>query len=306
MSIEKVSIIVPCYNQAQYLDEALQSVLDQTYIDWECIIVNDGSTDNTEEVVQKWVEKDSRFIYLYKENGGLSSARNAGLEVAKGDYIQFLDSDDFLDKTKLKLSLQQIDLEKDKGVKVAISNFRMFVDNPLNTSVPYCNLKEELFNFESLLYQWEESFTIPIHCGLFDATLFNVFRFPENLKAKEDWVMWVSLFREDCQATFIDKPLALYRRNPTSMQHTKDMLPDFLKACGYFKIFLKEEEFYKFSLHLISRYYKSNEHYKSKWKSIKKSNSYQTGLSVKKGLKKAGVLKLVKRLFPFLLKLKSK
>ncbi|WP_374360648.1 glycosyltransferase family 2 protein, partial [Cloacibacterium sp.] len=73
-----ISVVVPCYNQAQYLDECLQSVLNQTYQDWECIIVNDGSPDHTEEIAKNWVEKDTRFIYLSKENGGLSSARNAG------------------------------------------------------------------------------------------------------------------------------------------------------------------------------------------------------------------------------------
>jgi glycosyltransferase involved in cell wall biosynthesis len=306
MSMPKVSIIVPCYNQAQFLDEALQSVLDQTYQDWECIIVNDGSPDNTEELAKKWVEKDNRFVYLKKENGGLSSARNTGLEAAKGEYIQFLDSDDCIEKTKLELSLQQLNVTKDKDVKVAISNFRMFIDNPLNTSAPYCNLKEELFNFESLLYHWEEPFTIPIHCGLFDATLFNIFRFPENLKAKEDWVMWVSLFREDCQAVFIEEPLALYRKNPDSMTMTKNMLPDFIKACDYFRQFLSEEEYHKFSTVLISRYYNLYEVFKYRLNSTKCSNSYQTGLMIKKILKTMRVLELFKRLFPVILKFKSK
>ena len=91
-----ISVIVPCYNQAQYLDECLQSVLDQTYQDWECIIVNDGSPDNTEEVAKNWVEKDSRFKYFYKENRGLSSARNLGIEKSIGKYLFFLDSDDWL------------------------------------------------------------------------------------------------------------------------------------------------------------------------------------------------------------------
>lgn len=75
-----ISIIVPCYKQAHYLGEALQSVLEQTYENWECIIINDGSPDNTEIVAKKWIEKDVRFRYLYKENGGLSSARNAGIK----------------------------------------------------------------------------------------------------------------------------------------------------------------------------------------------------------------------------------
>lgn len=301
-----VSIIIPCYNQAQYLDEALQSVLDQTHVSWECIIVNDGSVDHTEEVAKKWVVNDSRYIYFYKENGGLSSARNLGLKNAKGDYIQFLDSDDFLNKRKLELSLKELNCSNDKDLKVVISNFRMFVDNPVNTSVPYCNLNSQAFNFESLLYKWEELFTIPIHCGFFDSSLFKSFRFPENLKAKEDWVMWVSIFDKDCKAVFIDEPLALYRRNPDSMQNTEDMHPDFIRACNYFSSYLTIEEFHKFSLALISRYYKSNEDFKNRWIATKNSNSYQTGLMIKKGLKNIGVLNLFKYLFPHILKLKSK
>ncbi len=301
-----ISVIVPCYNQAQFLDEALQSVLAQTYVNWECIIVNDGSPDHTEDVAKKWAAKDNRYIYLYKKNGGLSSARNSGLEKAKGNYIQFLDSDDILDSTKLELSLQQLESAKNDEVKVAISNFRMFVDTPENATAPYCNLNNQLFNFESLLYQWGESFTIPIHCGLFDSSLFKDFRFPENLKSREDWVMWVSIFHKDCQAVFIDEPLALYRRNIESMTMTKDMLPDFIKACDYFKSYLTEEEFYNFSILLISRYYRSNDVLKCKLRAVKDSNAYQTGLLIKKVLKTMGILNLSRRFLPVIFKFKSK
>lgn len=289
-----VSIIVPCYNQAQFLEETLQSVLEQTYANWECIIVNDGSLDHTSAVAKKWVAKDSRFIYLYKENGGLSSARNAGLEAANGLYIQFLDSDDCIIKTKLELSLQYLNLAQNKGVKVAISNFRMFVDNPLNTFAPFCNLNEQLFNFESLLYQWEEFFTIPIHCGLFEASLFKSFRFPEILKAKEDWVMWVSLFHQDCEAVFINEPLALYRRNPDSMTITKNMLPYFLSAHQYFKNILSEEEFNKLSVVLISRGYRASIYYKTRLNDAWQSNTYKSGNFIKKFLRRLGILKLAK------------
>ena len=87
MAMPKVSIIVPCYNQAHYLDESLQSLLDQTYTNWECILVNDGSPDATEEIAKQWEARDSRFVYLYKENGGVSSARNLGIATAKADFI---------------------------------------------------------------------------------------------------------------------------------------------------------------------------------------------------------------------------
>jgi glycosyltransferase involved in cell wall biosynthesis len=306
MNSIKVSIIVPCYNQAQYLDKALQSVLEQTYTHWECIIVNDGSLDNTEQVSKNRVAKDSRFVYLEKENGGLSSARNAGLEIVRGEYIQFLDSDDFIDKRKLELSLQQLNSVTNKDIKVVISNFRMFVNTPEKTYDPYCNLNSQLFNFVSLLYQWEESFTIPIHCALFDFSLFKSFRFPEDLKAKEDWVMWVTLFHKGCRTIFINEPLAYYRRNQDSMMMTKDMLFDQLKAYEYFKGILSEEEFHRLSLVLISRYYKSNEELKHKLRVIKESNTYQTGLMIKKILNSIGVLKILRKLFPIILKLKAK
>ncbi|UMQ40262.1 glycosyltransferase family 2 protein [Chryseobacterium sp. Y16C] len=100
----KISIIVPCYNQAQYLDECLLSVLEQSYTDWECIVVDDGSPDNTEETAQKWIEKDSRFKYLKKENGGVSSARNFGIENANGEWILPLDGDDKIGNQYLELA----------------------------------------------------------------------------------------------------------------------------------------------------------------------------------------------------------
>jgi glycosyltransferase involved in cell wall biosynthesis len=304
-STPEISIIIPCYNQAQFLNAALQSVLDQTYNNWECIIVNDGSSDHTEEVAKKWIEKDSRYIYLYKENGGLSSARNGGLDMVKGDYIQFLDSDDCIAKTKIEESLRQFNLVENEEIKVVISNFRMFVDNVINTTAPYCNLNNQFFTFESLLYQWGESFTIPIHCGLFNSSLFKDFKFPEHLKAREDWVMWVSIFHKDCKAVFIDKPLSFYRKNPDSMTMTKDMLPDLIKAVEYFRNILSPAAFNQLSVVLISRYYKKNDALKLQLHAVKKSNSYQTGLMIKKILKTLGLLNLFKRLFPVVLKFKS-
>jgi glycosyltransferase involved in cell wall biosynthesis len=298
-----VSIIVPCYNQAQYLDETLLSVLEQTYTQWECIIVDDGSSDNTALIAEKWKYKDNRFIYLYKENGGLSSARNLGLGVAKGAYIQFLDSDDCIEKTKLELSLQQLNEAKGREVKVAISNFRMFVDNPSKTRAPYCKLHSELFHFDSLLYNWEELFTIPIHCGLFNSSLFFSFRFPEHLKAREDWVMWVSFFHTECKVVFIDQPLALYRKSSESMTMTADMLPDLLSAYCFFKNLLSEEESNKLSIVLISRYYRSSMYFKVKLASICESNTYRSGNFIKKLFRKIGILNISKQGFQKILQL---
>lgn len=100
-----VSIVIPCYNQAQYLEEALQCVSDQTHTNWECIIVNDGSVDSTEAVARNWVAKDARFVYVYKKNGGVSRARNYGIENSKAAFILTLDADDKYEATFLEKAL---------------------------------------------------------------------------------------------------------------------------------------------------------------------------------------------------------
>ena len=119
----KISIIVPCYNQAQYLPECIQSVINQTYTDWECIIVNDGSPDNTEEIALEWVSKDLRIKYLKKENGGLSSARNAGISIAKGKWILPLDADDRIANEYLERAFVIMETKSDVGLIYAKASF---------------------------------------------------------------------------------------------------------------------------------------------------------------------------------------
>ena len=104
-----VSIIIPCFNRSNLLGETIESVLSQTYSKWECIIVDDGSTDNTPEVARKYADSDGRFIFLNRPKEspkGAASCRNVGIEIAKGDFIQFLDSDDLLHPEKLKIQLE--------------------------------------------------------------------------------------------------------------------------------------------------------------------------------------------------------
>lgn len=96
---EMISIILPCYNQGIYLGEALESIIKQTYRNWEAIIVNDGSSDCTEEVALEYVAKDSRIHYFAQENKGVSAARNLGIEKALGKFVLPLDPDDMIAPT---------------------------------------------------------------------------------------------------------------------------------------------------------------------------------------------------------------
>lgn len=95
----KVSIIVPVYNVSAYLEKCLTSLINQTLEDIEIIIINDGSTDDSQHIIDKYINMDKRIRSFTKENGGLGDARNYGLEMAKGEYIGFVDSDDYVDKT---------------------------------------------------------------------------------------------------------------------------------------------------------------------------------------------------------------
>src|SRR5690625_1981300 len=107
-----VTVIVPVYNVEKYIKKCLLSIQDQTYKNFECIIVNDGTQDRSMDIARKTVGKDPRFIFYNKNNGGLSSARNFGLKYARGEYIAFVDSDDYVDKNFLKLPLEKILEEK--------------------------------------------------------------------------------------------------------------------------------------------------------------------------------------------------
>lgn len=119
-----VSVIVTCYNYAHFLPDALESVLQQSIADWECIIIDDESTDNTPDVAARYAIADPRFKYIRQSNTGLAGARNTGMRIARGRYFQFLDADDKI--APKKLELQTSFLESHKDVDIVYGNFYFF------------------------------------------------------------------------------------------------------------------------------------------------------------------------------------
>lgn len=230
-----ISVIVPCYNQAQYLDECLQSVLDQTYENWECIIVNDGSPDNTEEVAKAWLVKDKRFRYIYQENSGVSAARNNGIENSNGEWIQFIDCDDKIASNKFSIS-QEYFLEYD----IIVSNYFYFSKD--NFFVGFNELTESDFTYKFLLFNWDHQVALPIHCPIFRKKLANK-NFLTFLKAKEDWIFWLDFFKNKPNVKFINNALAFYRNNTNSVtKNSKLMIQQDVEAHLYIYSFLNEEE----------------------------------------------------------------
>lgn len=121
MNHPKVSIVIPAYNVEAYILETLRSLLSQTFSDFEVLIVNDGSTDRTAEVIKPFIQNDSRFKLLHKTNGGLSSARNFGIHQAKGNYIALLDGDDLYLPDKLATHVEVLDRNPSVGVVYSAS-----------------------------------------------------------------------------------------------------------------------------------------------------------------------------------------
>lgn len=124
---EKISIIVPVYNVEPYLRQCLDSVVNQTYRNLEIILVDDGSPDNCGTICDEYAAKDKRIHVVHKENGGISSARNAGLAICKGDYISFIDSDDFVSPYFIEVLYHGIELYNSDISSLRYSEF--FIDN---------------------------------------------------------------------------------------------------------------------------------------------------------------------------------
>ena len=120
----KISIIIPMYNVEKYIRRCLDSVQNQTFKDWQAICVDDGSPDNSGKIAEEYAAKDSRFIVVHKENGGLSDARNAGMKKASGKYITFLDSDDFIHPQTMEIAYNAI--EKNKSDVASFAYDRLY------------------------------------------------------------------------------------------------------------------------------------------------------------------------------------
>lgn len=219
----KISVIIPCYNQAAFLRDAIDSVLAQTYTNWECIIINDGSTDDSETVALGLVEGDDRFIYKAQANKGLPGARNAALDLCSGEYIQLLDADDALHPQKLEQHIALINqsgLQKDALI-VSYSEYcygehnDIYINHPATVN---CRLpKGEPLQY--LVESWENKLSITPNSFLFSANLFFLkgIRFDEAITTCEDIDCWIRILLLKPYILFLAEVLAYYRNTPGSL-----------------------------------------------------------------------------------------
>ena len=200
-----VSVIVPCYMQAQYLDEALQSVLKQTYPYWECIIVNDGSPDDAEEISSYWIKKDNRFKYLYQDNKGLCSARNNGIRNATGEYILPLDADDKISPDYLRRAMKAF--SEDNALKVVYCEAEKFGDASgfwKRASFSLKNLSRTNMIFCSAFFRKDDWTEV----GGYDVNMIYGF---------EDWEFWISILKNGGKVKCLNEVGFFYRIKKDSM-----------------------------------------------------------------------------------------
>lgn len=236
-----ISIIIPCFNQGRFLNEALDSICAQTYNNWEGIIINDGSTDNTEEVALYYCNKDSRFKYIQKENGGLSAARNTGIASAKGEFIQLLDADDLIEPDKLLSAIEFYQTDQPANV-IVYSSMRYFEhDEPLkilgrNNFLAHVELKADddlsaqidVINLRNICV---------ISAPLYPREIFNkIGDFDENLTSLEDWDFHIRCLNAGIKFHHFYKSnsLTLIRLHDTSMMSNQKLLDE-----NFYKLVLK-------------------------------------------------------------------
>ncbi len=239
-----VSIIVPTYNRAHLLGRAINSVLCQTFKDWELIIIDDNSNDNTIDIINNFLNKGQKIIYikLDKNSGGASLPRNVGINIAKGDYIAFLDSDDEWLPEKLEKQVNLfLKLEKDVGI---VYTGAFFIDQNKNIRIKRAIDKGFIYEKElsynpvgspSRVMVRSECFK---NCGLFD----------DSLLCAEDWDMWIRISK-NYKVEYIDIPLVNYIESSDSISINFNKL-----IIGYKKLWEKHNIF-KSDRYIISNNY---------------------------------------------------
>ena len=240
-----VSIIVPCFKQADFLPETLESVINQSYDNWECIIIDDGSPDNTGEIASLYCHKDSRFRYLRTENHGLASARNTGIINTTGEYILPLDSDDIIGRQYLEKAI--IYYTEHPDCKLVYCRARLF-------GAENCEWNLEEYSYDSMLW----------HNMIFCSAIFKRKDYsktqgynPNMVFGWEDWDFWLSLLDKNDEVHRLDDVLFYYRIKEHSMSkslttHKKEI---YKQICEnhihlYKDILGRELEFYSESMRL--------------------------------------------------------
>lgn len=228
-----ISIVVPVYNVAPYLNLCLESIANQTYTHFEVLLINDGSRDNSKDISLEFVKRDNRFKYIEQQNAGLSAARNTGILNATGEFITFIDGDDFIEHNYLE-ELYHTALKNDS--EIVVGSYKKFNEEDNNYYIHVFDYREEHYKHRELIeniaqierrgIEFETSWGTLFHKRLFKNVLFPVGKNIEDTRTN------YKLYMESCKTSYIHKDLYVYRIRKGSLINTitENLLTDVLEA----------------------------------------------------------------------------
>lgn len=226
-----ISIIVPVYNVAPYLRSCLDSIVAQTYVDWEMILVDDGSTDESAKICDAYASQDARVCVVHQGNGGPAKARNVGLSMAKGEYVAFIDSDDLLHAQYLEILLRAI---REQGADIVQSSYVLLSENDrvqytgghLSQPLP-ASYQVKAFSghdaIASMLYQCEMD-SSPIK--LFRRGILQENTFPEQFVAYEDLYAFLDVYARCTKTCWVNVPIYFYFKRMDGTLNTWSLRDD--------------------------------------------------------------------------------
>ena len=213
-----ISVIVPVYNVEKYLSKCIQSIINQTYKNLEIILIDDGSQDNSSKFCDEYSLKDSRISVIHKKNGGLSSARNVGLSNAHGDYITFIDSDDWIDQNMISTLFNIINQEKSD---ISICNYFLAYNEEIQIQKDKIEIKN-FSNIEALKKLYDEKLKIVMTiacCKLFKREFFNNINFPDGRIHEDEFTTYKLLYKAE-KISYTNKKFYYYRQRKDSIMNS--------------------------------------------------------------------------------------
>lgn len=233
----KISVIIPVYNIEKFIERCVNSIINQTYKNLEIILVDDGSTDNSGKICDEFAKKDSRIIVIHKSNKGLSDTRNIGIEKATGDYLSFIDGDDWIEKDTYEQFLLN-----NKEINADLIVFGMSIDyEDGTTKIKYLPQKEILDNKKGLIYLNSFKNIEVSSCNkIYKKELFSNIRFPVG-KLCEDYYIMYKLFDKSKKIMILPITKYHYFQRINSITKNKKVNMDFLYAAEEQMIYIEKK-----------------------------------------------------------------
>jgi len=212
---ELISIVIPIYNSQDKIEKCLNSIVNQSYKNLEIILINDGSTDNSEEICKIFKEKDSRIIYIKKKNSGAADTRNQGIKISNGKYIIFIDSDDYISNDYIE---KMYNTMKKNNVGIAISGYTEINEDGTNKKISLFNKYEKVYYFNEYINDFINYAYFTCVKMLIEKEKIKNIRFNKKLKFGEDILFAFNLLKNNCMV-YTGTADYFYVQNQTSVTH---------------------------------------------------------------------------------------